>query len=239
MKALRELQQLAESTGTMTIVKYLKAKEIRQSMKGLKNPATADRYMRKITARHIEHAVVPKVICITGKAGAGKSTVAQWLAKELQASGYKASVSSFASPIKEIATTMGWNGAKDVKGRRLLQLLGTECGRNCISQTVWTDMWAARILADCPKVIIIDDCRFDSEYDAAKKLARLIGGTFHHINLVGRSVEVAKNLWQRLTGSFKDKHASEAGITYTAKLVINTRTCHISQTADILEEILK
>jgi len=103
-------------------------------------------------------------IGFTGYAGAGKSTAAHYLRQLATADGYAVQMLPFAQQIKQYATALGWNGVKDAKGRRLLQLLGTECGRECIDKDIWVDAWRVRTgLAD---ITIADDVRFDNEVDA-------------------------------------------------------------------------
>jgi len=102
-------------------------------------------------------------IGIAGRAGAGKSTVAKMLASFLQSLNYTVDIIPFALPVKSLALSMGWNGKKDEKGRRLLQLLGTECGRECINENIWVDTWAKKADASKADFIIADDMRFENE----------------------------------------------------------------------------
>ena len=70
---------------------------------------------------------------IHGPAGSGKTTMAKGLIGALlNHDDATHTILPFAKPVKDVARNMGWNGEKDEKGRRLLQLLGTECGRECI-----------------------------------------------------------------------------------------------------------
>jgi len=84
----------------------------------------------------VEAETKMKIIGITGKAGSGKSTVAACLMAELRNRFYPARRLAFADPLKSICRQMGWNGVKDKRGRRLLQIIGTEAGRECIGQDV-------------------------------------------------------------------------------------------------------
>ena len=59
--------------------------------------------------------------------------------------------------------------------RRVMQLLGTEFGRN-ISPTLWVDLWKREII---PLVIegakvVVDDVRFDNEYHAIANLGGFV-----------------------------------------------------------------
>jgi hypothetical protein len=65
------------------------------------------------------------IIGIVGKAGSGKDTVGEYLVRK-----YGFIRLGFADKVKEIARDCFlWDGQKDAKGRRLLQVIGTECGR--------------------------------------------------------------------------------------------------------------
>jgi hypothetical protein len=67
---------------------------------------------------------------------------------------------------------MGWNGKKDKKGRKLLQLIGTECGRQCISESIWTDKFIEKATRNIlpPDVVIADDWRFPNEVTDLKDI---------------------------------------------------------------------
>ena len=52
--------------------------------------------------------------------------------------------------------------------RRVMQTLGTEWGRDCIAESIWTDLAVgqATTLNGAGSNVIIDDLRFPNEYDA-------------------------------------------------------------------------
>lgn len=102
-----------------------------------------------------------KNIGITGLAGAGKTYAANWF--RLRTGG---EIWSFAAEIKRIAATMGWNGEKDARGRKLLQDLGSigrEYDRQC---------WVSRMPTDRP--VIIDDVRYINEAAAIRSVGGII-----------------------------------------------------------------
>lgn len=114
------------------------------------------------------------LIGIVGKAGSGKSTLANTLNKILPSS-----VIPFTQPLKDFARQLGWNGVKDDKGRRLLQLLGTDVGRKCIDEDLWINKWCNLIESDCESVdtdyyIIADDVRFRNELNCIHNFKGII-----------------------------------------------------------------
>ena len=73
----------------------------------------------------------------------------------------------FAKALKRIAFDLGWDGKKDERGRKLLQLLGTDVCRNCIADDYWIKKWVEQY-EDAPTNahIIADDVRFINEVEA-------------------------------------------------------------------------
>lgn len=142
------------------------------------------------------------VIGICGDATIGKTTLAQMLESRLT----PAKICPFAGPLKQAALDLGWNGKKDAKGRKLLQLLGTDVGRNCISETIWEDKWRKQIgeqARDGIEYMIADDVRFPNELALIKE----VGGVV--IKVKKRSIfRPIKRLIMRLFGRL---HASEIG----------------------------
>jgi energy-coupling factor transporter ATP-binding protein EcfA2 len=105
------------------------------------------------------------IVLIAGKAGAGKSTVADFMLRGLPTD-KPSMISSFALGIKSIAYQMGWNGEKDEKGRRLLQQLGN-MGRE-YNENTWVkhtmdvlNRMTNPIILD---FLLVDDWRFPNEY---------------------------------------------------------------------------
>jgi len=153
------------------------------------------------------------VIGLCGKAGCGKGTVAD-LIKEIRGEQFfmgdtTVEIFPMAQQLKDIATyQFGWNGEKDEKGRKLLQTLGTECGRMYGGENFWVNKWQETVckwlkntdLNWCKPtlpIIICDDVRFDNE---AQHIID-IGGKIIHIQ--GRAYDMGENM----------KHSSEAGIS--------------------------
>ena len=116
----------------------------------------------------------------------GKTAVAH----ELQQHGYICV--SFASPLKRMLgvflSSAGYGQEKietllfehkeeripefGVSTRHLLQTLGTEWGRDCISPNVWVTVWQNNVQKwlDGGLNVVVDDMRFANEWDAVKAL---------------------------------------------------------------------
>ncbi len=139
------------------------------------------------------------IIGFTGKAGAGKSTAAGMLIDAAVSSMAfdAATMMSFADPIKRIAREyFGWDGKKDERGRRLLQVLGTEAGR-AYDANIWID----RLMKEAGDLgagtlVCVDDVRFIGEAEAIRER----GG--HVFRVVGRSGDLGNNA----------THISESGL---------------------------
>ena len=139
-------------------------------------------------------------------AQSGKTTVAQYL----QERGYCRL--PFAQPMRDMLSVMlsdlGYSEERiahhlyvdkealvpelGVSVRHLLRTLGTEWGRECVSPSVWLDVWLAK--ARRKSFVVVDDVRFTNEAE----LVRLLGGEVWRITRPGveRSTE----------------HASEGGL---------------------------
>lgn len=66
------------------------------------------------------------ILCLSGKVGSGKDTVAKYLYYNYDFASY-----SFADELKKLAKEGGWDGEKDLKGRKLLQQLGLTFRNYC------------------------------------------------------------------------------------------------------------
>lgn len=107
------------------------------------------------------------LVLISGKAGVGKTTVAYLLKSKLETSfsNIKVEHTALAKPIKEIAyEVFKWDGNKDGKGRRLLQVIGTEAGRE-YNENIWVEYLDDNLLNGFfpPNMVLVDDCRFPNE----------------------------------------------------------------------------
>lgn len=142
------------------------------------------------------------IIGLAGPIGVGKTTTARTIQRMVPDS----VILSFAFPVKHIAREFfGWKGEKDERGRKLLQMLGTDVGR-----AFDPDIWVRHMLKEIsdlrelepepPPLILIDDVRFDNEA-AALRCEDLKGKV---VQLYGRGAIL-----------MTDDHVSERGVSRT------------------------
>jgi len=129
-----------------------------------------------------------QIVKISGKQGSGKSTVAEALKLRAKKSNYDfVGIMKFATTLyalhdmllNKMETLTGVPRVK--KDGTLLQLLGTEWGRKTFGENVWVDILGKEISklydkeSKLKRLIIIDDCRFENEFDGIQGLnVRLI-----------------------------------------------------------------
>jgi len=118
----------------------------------------------------------PRLIALVGLAGSGKSTAAKHLTAN---HGYR--VEKFAGPLKDMLRAIGLTESHiegdlkevpcDLLGgktpRYAMQTLGTEWGRDLISTGLWTRAWMDRARNGA---VVTDDCRFENEAEAVRRL---------------------------------------------------------------------
>jgi len=119
-----------------------------------------------------------QIIGIAGRAGSGKSEVAEYVRGKIGPDLWRV---AFADELKRLARRgFGWDGIKDAKGRRLLQVLGTDCGR-AYNPQIWIQKWRDRVEMVTEwgaTVIMADDVRFENE---AAEIHRM-GGVVVRVN---------------------------------------------------------
>lgn len=216
MKLFKELEKL-NAKAKPTLKDVVKARELASQLHQYKPKCAVSRLVSNIEETWLDQNRPPLVIMLVGPMGSGKSTMAEALRKAFVNRGVSCAVRPVAKGVKDIAYAMGWDGQKDEKGRKLLQTIGTECGRDCISDSIWASKWYAACLDLNTKVIICDDCRFDNEFEAGQDLAAELGADFHAIKIVGRKAKDTRPWWQRLFS----KHRSEQGISYECSEVFH------------------
>lgn len=131
---------------------------------------------------------LPNVIALVGNAGAGKSTVAEYLTKV-----HNYHVVKFAGPLKTMLRAIGLDD-EEIEGsrkevpcdllcgktpRHAMVTLGTEWGRDHIGADFWSGLWedaVCRVL-DGGGRVVVDDCRFPNEME----IVLALGGIAWHI----------------------------------------------------------
>lgn len=123
----------------------------------------------------------PPIVAITGRAGHGKSTVADYLVRQ---HGY--TKLKFADPLKQMLRVLGLTDAhlegalKEVPTpllggqtpRHAMVTLGTEWGRELIHADLWVDDWCRRVaeVLNGGGRVVCDDLRFLSEEAAVDRM---------------------------------------------------------------------
>lgn len=106
-----------------------------------------------------------RVILISGKAQAGKTTTMGFANNFLVETGKRVCQINYADLLKYICKDyFGWDGQKDEAGRQLLQHVGTEIVR-AKDSNFWVDFMKrfARAFEDQWDYLIVGDCRFKNE----------------------------------------------------------------------------
>lgn len=171
-----------------------------------------------------------RIILISGKQGSGKSTASRHLRKWAMQHKLIPSEIKFADPLYAlhaaclpVLKSFGLRPEDMEKDGELLQVLGTEYGRNRLGNDVWVnvarrcvDKWLA---IDTNNICIIDDMRFENEFDAFPDAVRI---------RLEASEEMRKqrcSYWREDT-----KHQSEIGLDVYANRgkFSGPRACFIS-----------
>ena len=167
-----------------------------------------------------------RIYGLAGPKGVGKSTFASQMAFDFYRDGYTGQVRimSFATPLKQmLACIVNQHFIENkeeiipqlgVSARYCLQTLGTEWGRNTISNDIWVNLAKHRIEESTEKIFIIDDVRFDNE----AKMIRELGGAVWNLTREGIGGE--------------DAHISESGISkkfITKEVVLGETTQTIKE----------
>lgn len=145
------------------------------------------------------------LVGITGRAGSGKDTIGDYLKAN-----YNFRSVSFAAPLKEgVKAMFGLDNThldhplkeqmlEDIgkSPRQLMQLLGTEYGRNLVHQDLWLLLANKKVeaYASLGFNVCITDVRFENEAEFVRKQ----GGTILHV--------------ERGVSGTKFSHPSEAGV---------------------------
>lgn len=131
-----------------------------------------------------------QIVLLSGKQGSGKTSLQNklWTAWTEGANAQPAHRVNFADIIYEMHDAVRAIGDKysipriEPKDGPLLQLLGTEWGRNRISENVWVEASKAKMNRLYQQLIpsknmnclfIVGDCRFENEFDAFPQALRV------------------------------------------------------------------
>ena len=160
----------------------------------------------RLRKRHLVRTKKTTFILIAGKAGVGKTTLGEYLARELSGiKGISVVTVPLAYSLKRVATSaFGWDGEKDAKGRRLLQIVGTDAGRE-YDENIWvrkTVDFATTSSVFPPNFVIVDDWRYPNECSYIEDLG------IH--NVVTVRVEASSR--EILKGTREAKHISETSL---------------------------
>ena len=110
-------------------------------------------------------------ILISGKAGSGKDTVAQFMKEELEKHGKKVLIIKYGDAVKWVLRDyFNWDGQKDIVGRTLLQRIGTDVVR-AKHPNYWTAIVVGLLQCFEPyndfDIALVPDARFPNEVDIA------------------------------------------------------------------------
>jgi energy-coupling factor transporter ATP-binding protein EcfA2 len=160
-----------------------------------------------------------RIVLISGKQGAGKSTLASRLVDLAPSAGYEPWHTKFAAPLYEMHDAILQVAKKygipaGPKEGDLLQYIGTEWGRGRKGPDVWVNALRAGLAfhlnvmkwqkPDSRVLVIVDDLRFENEFDAFTP-----GPGVTRVRLeAGREVRKARcSYWREA-----DAHPSEVGL---------------------------
>jgi hypothetical protein len=128
---------------------------------------------------------LPRIIALVGNAGAGKSTVAEYLQEV-----HRYQLVKFAGPLKNMLRAIGLDD-EEIEGsrkespcdllcgktpRHAMVTLGTEWGRDHIGVNFWSGLWQEETALNLNSghVVVVDDCRFPNELAAVKEMRGIV-----------------------------------------------------------------
>lgn len=189
------------------------------------------------------------IIMISGKQGSGKTSTADALAKSLSSEGFIVYRTRFAKVLYEIHDAVKgvlaqYGVQRPTKDSRLLQLIGTEYGR----ETIESDIWVKLMLADIEKRIkeggpvdhvIVDDMRFKNEFHIPYEYAKANGHEIVRVRL-----EADRDVRKARCDGWRDTefHLSETELddfVNNFELVVHTDSAlQLNNVVEIIKEML-
>ena len=172
------------------------------------------------------------VICISGKAGSGKDTLAGFLKERLENQGCTVMTTHYADLLKFILEKWyGWDGVRNQNGRYLLQTVGTDVIR--AADRDFFVRFIDAMIGMCGKVydyILIPDLRFPNELSYLRE---------HGKNAIHVHIERPTN--ENSLHGDQEEHSSETAMdSVTPDYAIhNNGTLHdlMQQAADLVVTI--
>lgn len=173
-----------------------------------------------------------KVILISGKAGSGKDTVASVIKENFIEDGIPSNrilITHYADLLKYIARSyFGWDGVKDIRGRTILQHIGTDIVREQ-DENFWTD-FIIKILTLFKEewdYVIIPDARFLNEITEIQK------------HFPTQTVRVSRTFNSLLSNEQKN-HSSETNLDdYVFDAYIENNFSSIDELSAYIKSIIK
>jgi hypothetical protein len=149
--------------------------------------------------------VMTKIVCITGPIGSGKThTMAAVMADRHLPGGCHVSI---AEPLRTLVMRGGKSepcvGCPSLSNGRVMQLVGQGV-RDIVHPDFWINMAIAFIKRKMPSWVMIDDLRYDNEYDA---LVAAFGVENVRVYATGRPMK------QTCLAGRDAAHRSEAGLS--------------------------
>lgn len=126
-----------------------------------------------------------KIILISGKAEAGKTTAAKFLKEYLESRGEHVAITPYGQLVKDLCKMLyGWNGQKDEAGRQLLQHFGTDVVR-AVRPDYWVDhiIELSCLLYNEFDTFIIDDSRFRMKSKLGRNMLNGLKGGLESITI--------------------------------------------------------
>lgn len=127
----------------------------------------------------------PRIIGIMGKAGSGKSVVAEYLMGKFgyDRSRFSDTLKNMLRCVPGVTDDMIEGHLKEVPNmllgghtpRKVMQTLGTEWGRELVSTNFWVDCWSRTVVMNgCEDFVSVEDVRFPNELEAVRDLGGVI-----------------------------------------------------------------